>query len=194
MTASPHILLIDNYDSFTHNLLHLLAMEGAEVVVKRNDAIGIEGAEVLAPDALCISPGPGRPSDAGVSAALVEHFATRIPILGVCLGLQVINEVYGGSTIHAPSPVHGKTSDILHDGAGIFLGLPSPFRAARYHSLCVGRLGAELAITARTPEGACMALRHRALPIVGVQFHPESFMTEGGRSMIRRFVELGMML
>lgn len=190
MSSPVRVLLIDNYDSFTHNLLQLFATAGADVRVVRNDVIGPRAAELLRPHALCISPGPGRPSSSGCSAALVSHFAGYIPILGVCLGMQVINEVYGGSTVHAPVPVHGKTAAITHDGSDLFRDLPSPFQAARYHSLCVGLLGDGLRAVAHSADGVCMALRHDALPVFGVQFHPESFLTEGGQHIAERFLDI----
>ncbi|MBI5646333.1 MAG: aminodeoxychorismate/anthranilate synthase component II [Ignavibacteriae bacterium] len=184
------ILLIDNYDSFTHNLVHLFRRAGAEVVVRRNDEVDDTFVEGSLPDLLALSPGPGTPRDAGVSAALVGKFAGRLPIFGVCLGMQVINEVFGGSTIHAPCPVHGKTDSITHEAQGVFSDIPSPFTAARYHSLCIGDLGEGLRITARASDGVAMALEHTSLAINAVQFHPESFMTAHGDMLASNVLRL----
>lgn len=183
------MLVIDNFDSFTWNLVQLFAAEGADVVVRRNDT-PLEELLALAPDALLVSPGPGTPRDAGVSAEAIACWQGRIPVLGVCLGMQVINEVYGGDTVHAPEPVHGKARDIRHDGTGLFTGLPSPFRAARYHSLAILRRSGDLVENAWSADGTIMGIHHRALPLHAVQFHPESFMTEHGIAMARHFLSL----
>lgn len=183
------MLVIDNFDSFTWNLVQLFAAEGAEVEVRRNDT-PLAQLQALAPDALLVSPGPGTPRDAGVSAEAVSWWMGRIPVLGVCLGMQVINELFGGVTVHAPEPVHGKAQDIRHDGTGLLAGLPSPFRAARYHSLAISRRSGELLENAWASDGTIMGIRHRVLSLHGVQFHPESFMTEHGAEMARRFIAL----
>jgi anthranilate synthase/aminodeoxychorismate synthase-like glutamine amidotransferase len=189
------VLLLDNYDSFTYNLLQYLAELGAEVMVRRNDAVSVQEAEALGADALVVSPGPGRPEDAGISVELIRTLGPRIPTLGVCLGHQAIAVAFGGEVVLAPAPLHGKTSLICHDGTDpLFSGLPSPFAATRYHSLCVRRQGlpAELAVTATSlPDGLIMALRHRRHPIVGVQFHPESILTETGRRILANFLSQG---
>ena len=188
------VLLIDNYDSFTYNLLQYLAELGAEVVVRRNDAVGVAEAEALGADALVVSPGPGRPEDAGLSVALIRALGPRIPTLGVCLGHQAIAVAYGGEVVLAPAPLHGKTSPISHDGSDpLFAGLPSPFTATRYHSLCVRREGLpeDLAVTAWSDDGLIMGLRHRRHPVVGVQFHPESILTETGRRILANFLAAG---
>lgn len=184
------ILLIDNYDSFTWNLAHLLMESGAEVLVHRNDALSVRDSEQLEPEGMCISPGPGTPSESGRSAELVRRWAGLIPVLGVCLGMQVINEVYGGHTGSAPRPVHGKTDDIHHDGQDLFSGCPNPLRVARYHSLAVTDVPDCLRITARSDDGVPMALRHTQLPVFGLQFHPESFLTDGGRILIDNYLAL----
>jgi anthranilate synthase/aminodeoxychorismate synthase-like glutamine amidotransferase len=186
------LLLIDNYDSFTYNLAQYLAELGAEVEVRRNDAITVAEAEALAPSHLVISPGPCTPNEAGVSRALIERLGPRIPTLGVCLGHQCIAAVYGGRVIRAPEPVHGKVAEIHHHGDGILAGLPEPFSATRYHSLIVERetLPPSLEVTAETSDGLVMALRHREYPIVGVQFHPESILTTAGKDLLRNFLRL----
>lgn len=185
------LLLIDNYDSFTYNLVQYLGELGAEVEVRRNDAIDIAGIEKLAPAGIVISPGPCTPNEAGISLATVESFAGRIPILGVCLGHQSIGQVFGGRVIRAPRLMHGKTSPIHHDGRGLFRGLTNPFTATRYHSLIVERetLPAELEISAWTEEGEIMGLRHRTLAVDGVQFHPESILTVEGKRLLGNFLE-----
>ena len=185
------LLLIDNYDSFTYNLYQYLAELGAEVVVRRNDAITVEQAHQLAPTHIVISPGPCTPREAGVSCALIRELGPRVPLLGVCLGHQCIAEVYGGRVARAPQVCHGKTSQIYHDGAGILRGLPSPFEAARYHSLIAERecLPDCLEITAWTSAGLVMGLRHREYPTTGVQFHPESILTGVGKELLRNFLE-----
>ena len=184
------LVIIDNYDSFTYNLVQLFYEFDLEVVVRRHDEVDLAGLEALRPDWLCISPGPKAPADAGISKGVVAHFYKDIPILGVCLGLQAINEVFGGRTVLAPVPVHGKRHKIFHHGQGIFAGLPSPFSAARYHSLMVSPSGAELAVTARSADGVIMGLSHRLYPLHGVQFHPESFLTSYGWELTANFLSL----
>ena len=180
------ILVIDNYDSFTYNLVQYLGELGAEVVVKRNDAVSIDEVREMAPSGILISPGPGRPEEAGVSLELIAKLGSEIPILGVCLGHQSIAQHFGASIVRADRLMHGRTSPILHEGAGVFANLPTPLTATRYHSLIVDRdtVPSELQITASTAEGEIMGLRHRTLPIEGVQFHPESFLTEHGHALI----------
>lgn len=187
------VLLLDNYDSFTYNLAQYLGELGMRVVVHRNDQITLADVEKLNPDRILISPGPGRPENAGIACALIEHFAGRKPILGVCLGHQAIGHVFGGEVVSAPSLMHGKTSPILHDGRTIFRGLPQRFAATRYHSLIVARKGLprrELEVSAHTPDGVIMALRHRRYRIEGVQFHPESVLTAPGKQLLRNFLAL----
>jgi anthranilate synthase/aminodeoxychorismate synthase-like glutamine amidotransferase len=183
------ILLIDNYDSFTYNLAHLFGELGAEVVVHRNDAIDPDEAERLAPSHLVLSPGPGRPRDAGRSLAIVEHLAPRVATLGVCLGHQVIVEAFGGEIGQAKRLVHGKPSEISHDGRGLFAGLPEPFEAGRYHSLAATRIPDCLEVSATCTDDEVMAVRHRELPVDGVQFHPESVLTPVGPELARNFLE-----
>lgn len=184
------VLLIDNYDSFTYNLYQYLCELGAEVVVRRNDEITLDEIAALGPDRIVISPGPCGPEQAGISVAVIRTFGPRIPILGVCLGHQCIGYAYGGRVVRADRVMHGKTSLIYHDGKGVFRGLPSPFEAIRYHSLVVERrtLPACLEITAQTTSGTIMGLRHRAYPVEGVQFHPESIMTSVGKDLLRNFL------
>ena len=186
------VLCIDNYDSFTWNLVQYLQVLGAEVEVHRNDAIKVEAIADLAPDALLISPGPCDPSRAGISPDVVRHFAGKLPILGVCLGHQCIGEVFGGRVVPARKLMHGKTSDIHHDGDGVFRGLPAPFVATRYHSLAVERdsLPDVFQVTAWTEDGEIMGLRHREMPLEGVQFHPESILTESGMALLQNFLEM----
>jgi anthranilate synthase/aminodeoxychorismate synthase-like glutamine amidotransferase len=183
-------LVIDNYDSFVYNLVQYLGELGAEPVVHRSDAFTLDDIEALAPDAVLISPGPGRPEDAGLSNEVIATFAGRVPILGVCLGHQCIGQVYGGEIVGAPAIMHGKTSEIRHEGAGVFAGLPSPLEATRYHSLVVGAdsVPDALEVTARTEDGVVMGLRHRELDVEGVQFHPESILTEHGHDLLRTFL------
>ena len=186
------VILIDNYDSFVYNLAQYLGELGAEVEVYRNDAIGLAELDAKAPSHLVISPGPGYPRDAGVSLAAIRHLAGRIPILGVCLGHQCIGEAFGGAIVRY-QPIHGKTSLISHCGEGIFDGLPNPLRATRYHSLVVdrGQWPAELKITATTDPDLVMGLAHQSWPVFGVQFHPESILTEGGHRLLRNFLGIG---
>lgn len=186
------ILVIDNYDSFTYNLVQYLGELGEEVQVCRNDEIDIAGIERLQPDHLLLSPGPCTPNEAGITLQVIEHFAGRIPILGVCLGHQAIGQAFGGEVVRAERLMHGKTSPIIHQGESIFAGLPNPFTATRYHSLIVDRasLPACLAITAETAEGEIMGLQHKEYPIVGVQFHPESIISEHGHQMLRNFLSM----
>ncbi|WP_128660870.1 aminodeoxychorismate/anthranilate synthase component II [Paenibacillus sp. 598K] len=186
------ILVIDNYDSFTYNLVQYLGELGGDIVVKRNDEIDLEGIRELAPDHILISPGPCTPNEAGISLSLIERFKGEIPIFGVCLGHQSIGQAFGGDVIRAEQLMHGKTSEIHHDGKSIFAGLPSPFVATRYHSLIVKRetLPDCLEITAETAQGEIMGLRHKTYPIEGVQFHPESIITEHGLTMLRNFLSM----
>ena len=186
------ILMIDNYDSFTYNLVQYLGELGETLVVKRNDAITAKGVARLKPSAIVISPGPGRPSDAGVSNELIRTFAGKIPILGVCLGHQCIEEVFGGEVVRAKRPMHGKTSKIYHANAGVLKGLPNPFEATRYHSLIVKRetLPDSLAVTGWTAEREIMALQHKRFPVYGVQFHPESILTAAGKELLKNFLAL----
>ena len=186
------LLLIDNYDSFTFNLAQYLGALGASVRVVRNDAIGVDGIEALRPQRIVISPGPGRPENAGISLEVVKRLGARLPILGVCLGHQAIGMAFGGRVVRAGRLMHGKTSRIDHDGRGVFAGIESPFEATRYHSLVVAEedLPEDLEIAARArDDGAIMAVRHRRWPVEGVQFHPESVLTEQGRALLRNFLE-----
>ena len=183
------ILLIDNYDSFTYNLAHLFGELGAEVVVRRNDAITADEAEELAPSHLVISPGPGRPGDAGVSTEIVRRLAGRVPVLGVCLGHQVIVAEFGGEVGAAQALVHGKATTVHHDGRGLFTGLEQEFPAGRYHSLAATSIPDSLEVSATAPDGEVMAVRHRQLAIDGVQFHPESVLTPAGPEIAKNFLE-----
>ncbi|MDA8137576.1 MAG: aminodeoxychorismate/anthranilate synthase component II [Desulfobacteraceae bacterium] len=191
------LLVIDNYDSFTYNLVQMFRQYPLTVKVFRSDKISLEQVTALAPDYILISPGPKDPAHAGISMELIRHWHRRVPILGVCLGLQCLNEVFGGQTIRFRQPRHGKTSEVFHEGQGLFQGLPSPFAAARYHSLAVvpaeAALDAELAITARCEDGIIMGLAHRQYPLCGVQFHPESFLTDFGFEIVENFLKLGPM-
>jgi anthranilate synthase component II len=192
--AVARVLVVDNYDSFVYNLVQYLGELGAEPVVHRHDAITLDEMDAIAPDAVLVSPGPGRPRDAGLSNAAIRHFGERgVPVLGVCLGLQCIGELYGGRVVRAPHVMHGKTSEITHTGAGVFAGLPSPLTATRYHSLVVERDSVPdvLEITAWSDDGLVMGLRHREHPIEGVQFHPESILTEHGHDLLRNFLAVG---
>jgi anthranilate synthase/aminodeoxychorismate synthase-like glutamine amidotransferase len=183
------VLMVDNYDSFTYNLVHLFEELGAEVIVRRNDAVTPDEAEALAPDRIVISPGPGRPEDAGVTEAIVERFAGKVPILGVCLGHQAIVQVFGGEVGRARELVHGKATMVSHDGTGLFTGMDGAFLAGRYHSLAATRLPEVLEVTATAPDGEVMAVRHRDLPVDGVQFHPESVLTPDGAAIASNFLE-----
>ncbi len=191
--SDVRMLLIDNYDSFTYNLVQAFAAHGADVMVYRNDAIGVEQALALAPTHLVVSPGPGRPEDAGVSLAMIAAFAGRIPILGVCLGHQSIVQQQGGRIVRAERLMHGKTSMVSHDGRTIYAGLPDPFEVGRYHSLCADEesLPDTLRVTATTDRGEIMGVRHASLPIEGVQFHPESVLTPEGDQLMVNFMRMG---
>jgi anthranilate synthase/aminodeoxychorismate synthase-like glutamine amidotransferase len=185
------VLVLDNYDSFTYNLVHLFEELGAEVIVRRNDEIAVDEAEALAPDRIVVSPGPGRPADAGVSVELIRTLGPRVPTLGVCLGHQAIVEAFGGEIGQAKALLHGKASTVVHDGRGVFSGLPERFEAGRYHSLAAASVPDELEVSARTEDGEVMGVRHRELPIEGVQFHPESVLTLPlGRELARNFLEI----
>lgn len=185
------VVLIDNYDSFTFNLAQALQVLGAEVIAVRNDDLSSSGVEELRPTHLVISPGPGGPEDTGITISAVRRLAGRVPVLGVCLGHQAIAHLYGAPVVRAPRPVHGKTSRIFHDGRTIYNGLPNPFTATRYHSLIVdSSLSPELEVSARSEDGLVMGIRHRFLPVEGVQFHPESFLTEVGADLLRNFLEM----
>jgi anthranilate synthase/aminodeoxychorismate synthase-like glutamine amidotransferase len=190
------VFVLDNYDSFTYNLVQYLGELGAKIEVRRNDELTVEEVEALKPERILLSPGPCTPGEAGILVPLIRHMAGKAPILGVCLGHQAIGEAFGGNVIRAQQLMHGKTSAVEHDGKGIFAGLPTPLTCTRYHSLIVEEdsLPGDLEITARTAErkggSVIMGLRHRSLPIEGVQFHPESVLTEGGRQMIRNFMEM----
>jgi anthranilate synthase/aminodeoxychorismate synthase-like glutamine amidotransferase len=185
------VLVIDNYDSFTYNLVDYIATAGAEVEVARNDAIDLERAEAFAPTHVVVSPGPGTPKEAGVSADVIARFAGRVPVLGVCLGHQVICELYGGRVDRAARLVHGKPDQVSHDGSPLYAGLPSPFEAGRYHSLAaLEPIPDPLVVTARTPDGEVMGLRHREHPTFGVQFHPESVLTPEGRRLVENFLAM----
>ena len=186
----PRVLLVDNYDSFVYNLVQELGELGAEPVVHRNDAIDVAGIRSERPDAIVISPGPGRPEDSGISLEVVEQLSGEIPILGVCLGHQCIGQAFGALVVRAPMIMHGKTSEISHDGRGVFSGLPDPFVATRYHSLVVdpGSMPATLEITATSSDGVIMGLRHRELAVEGVQFHPESVLTTSGPRLLENFL------
>ncbi len=186
------ILMIDNYDSFTYNLVQYLGEMGQELKVYRNDAITIEGIKKLKPARIVISPGPGSPKDAGISKEVIKVLGSRIPVLGVCLGHQCIGEVFGGKVVGAKRLMHGKTSQIFHSGKGLFKNIDNPFIATRYHSLLVERKGLpkDLEITAETKEKEIMGLRHKKFPIVGVQFHPESILTQSGKEILRNFLNL----
>ena len=186
------ILLLDNYDSFTYNLAQYLGQLGEKLEVRRNDQITVDEVLQLKPERIVISPGPGIPQRAGITVELVRRFAGRVPILGVCLGHQAIGHAFGGRVVRAPEILHGKTSEIRHDGKTIFRKLPQPFTATRYHSLAVARKGLprELEISAETADGTIMGLRHRKLRVEGVQFHPESILTDAGMNLLRNFLAL----
>ncbi len=185
------LLMIDNYDSFTYNLVQYLGELGEEVVVRRNDEITLDEVATLQPQRIVISPGPCTPKEAGISVPLIERFAGKIPLLGVCLGHQSIGQAFGGRIVHARVLMHGKTSDIAHESRGVFRDLPNPLRATRYHSLVIerGSLPACLEVTAWTQDGEIMGVRHRTLSVEGVQFHPESILTEHGHDLLRNFLE-----
>jgi anthranilate synthase/aminodeoxychorismate synthase-like glutamine amidotransferase len=189
--VTPRVLVIDNYDSFVYNLVQYLGELGAEPIVHRHDAITLDDVDEIAPDGILISPGPGSPSDAGLSNDVIATHAGRRPILGVCLGHQCIGEVYGGDVVRAPEVMHGKTSAITHNGTGVFTGLPSPLEATRYHSLVVDRASVPdvLEITAETEDGIVMGLRHRDHDVEGVQFHPESILTDRGHDLVKNFLD-----
>jgi anthranilate synthase/aminodeoxychorismate synthase-like glutamine amidotransferase len=184
------ILVIDNYDSFTYNLVQLLGTLGVPVDVRRNDQVTLEEIVAMAPEGILLSPGPGRPESAGVTVEVIRSLGDRIPILGVCLGHQAIGHAFGARVIHAPTLLHGETSAIHHQGVGVFNGIPSPFTATRYHSLVVdpSELPEVLMVTARTADGIIMGLKHRTLPIEGVQFHPESILTEHGGRLLANWL------
>ncbi len=185
------ILMIDNYDSFTYNLVQLLGRLGADLLVLRNDRTTLEDVERLGPAGIVVSPGPRAPRDAGLSRDIIREFGPRVPVLGVCLGHQCIGEVYGGRVDRAPYVMHGKTSPVYHDRRGVFAGIPSPMEAARYHSLAILEDGFPscLEVSARTGDGMIMGVRHREYPVEGIQFHPESFMTPEGLFLLRNFLE-----
>ncbi|OXR48998.1 MULTISPECIES: aminodeoxychorismate/anthranilate synthase component II [unclassified Pusillimonas] len=186
------LLMIDNYDSFTYNLVHYFGELGEDVMVLRNDQTTLEEIDALNPDLICISPGPCSPAEAGISVPLIQHFAGRKPILGVCLGHQAIGAAFGANIVRAKTLMHGKTSAITHDNAGVFAGLPSPFTVTRYHSLAIERSSLPdcLEISAETDDGEIMGVRHKTLPIEGVQFHPESILSEHGHDLLRRFLTM----
>ena len=188
--APARVVVVDNYDSFTYNLVQYLGELGAEPIVHRHDAITVDELAALEPDAILISPGPGEPKDAGISNAVIERLGATIPTFGVCLGHQCIGEVFGGRIVRAERVMHGKTSPVRHDGQGVMAGLPNPFEATRYHSLVVEResLPDVLEITAETEDGVIMGLRHKELPIEGVQFHPESILTSVGKELLTNFL------
>ena len=185
------LLVIDNYDSFTYNLVQYLGEMGQEVRVVRNDEIPAAEIAALAPSHIVISPGPCTPNEAGISLEVIKTYAGKIPILGVCLGHQAIGQAFGGKVVRAARVMHGKTSQISHDGKGLFTGLPNPFQATRYHSLLIERASVpdSLDVTAQTAENEIMAVRHKTLPVEGVQFHPESFLTTSGKTLLRNFLE-----
>ena len=185
------LLMIDNYDSFTYNLVQYLGELGEDVLVKRNDEVSLDDVARMEPEHIVVSPGPCTPNEAGISVPLIERFAGKIPLLGVCLGHQSIGQAFGGRIVHARTLMHGKNSSIHHTGAGVFRGLPNPFSATRYHSLVIDResLPECLEVTAWTEDGEIMGVRHKTLPIEGVQFHPEAILTEHGHDLLRNFVE-----
>ena len=185
------LLVLDNYDSFTYNLVQMFMKYELTIRVERSDMISLKGIDRFNPDFILISPGPRDPAHAGISISLVKVYGGKIPILGVCLGMQCINEAFGGTTVRAPKPVHGKTSMIVHNGLGLFKGLESPFKGARYHSLMVNLNQDELEVTSYSADNVIMGLSHRKLPIYGVQFHPESFLTENGFRIVENFLIMG---
>jgi anthranilate synthase/aminodeoxychorismate synthase-like glutamine amidotransferase len=187
------VLVIDNYDSFTYNLVQYLGELGAKIRVRRNDQVTVDEIAAMAPEQIVISPGPGRPEDAGITCDVIRRFGPTTPLLGVCLGHQAIGLVYGGTVCRAQAPMHGKTSTVVHDGKGVFAGLTAPFAAGRYHSLIISNANVpnELEVAARTKEdNTIMAVRHKTYPVHGVQFHPESVLTDEGRRILRTFLEL----
>jgi anthranilate synthase component 2 len=186
------VFVLDNYDSFTYNLVQYMGELGAEMTVRRNDELTPEEVESLHPDRILLSPGPCTPQEAGISIPLIQHFAGKLPILGVCLGHQAIGAAFGGNVVRAPKLMHGKTSEVIHDGRTLFSGIASPMTCTRYHSLIVSEknLPPELEITARTEDGIIMGLRHRKYPVEGVQFHPESVLTHDGKQLIKNFLDL----
>lgn len=186
------LLMIDNYDSFTYNIVQYFGELGAHVQVHRNDQITLEQVHALKPDLICISPGPCAPAQAGISVELIKHYAGKVPILGVCLGHQAIGAAFGGRIVRSKEIMHGKTSPITHAQSDVFAGLPSPFTVTRYHSLAIERssLPAELVITAQTDDGEIMGVRHRTMPIYGVQFHPESVLSEHGHALLNNFLTM----
>lgn len=188
---NPHVVVVDNYDSFTYNLVQYLLSLGATCDVRLNDRTTSEEIEAAKPNGILLSPGPGTPDDAGVTLDVIRNLSGKVPIFGVCLGHQSIGQAYGGNVIRAPRLMHGKTSPIQHDGKGLFIGLPSPFEATRYHSLIVeeSSLPAALEVSARTAEGEIMGLRHKTLPVEGVQFHPESILTDHGLKMVENWLK-----
>jgi anthranilate synthase/aminodeoxychorismate synthase-like glutamine amidotransferase len=188
---TPRVFLIDNYDSFPYNVVQLMGEVGAEIVVGRNDKVTIAGIEAERPTHVVVSPGPCTPNEAGISMEAIAHFGERLPVLGICLGHQCIGQVYGGSVHRGCYPVHGKTGEVLHDGRSIYAGLPSPFTATRYHSLIVDAdLPPDLEMSAWLADGVVMGVRHRRLPVEGVQFHPESVLTGAGEKLMRNFLGL----
>jgi anthranilate synthase/aminodeoxychorismate synthase-like glutamine amidotransferase len=186
------VFVLDNYDSFTYNLVQYMGELGAEMTVRRNDEVTPEEVESLHPDRILLSPGPCTPQEAGISIPLIQHFAGKVPILGVCLGHQAIGAAFGGNVVRAPKLMHGKTSEVIHDGRTLFTGIASPMTCTRYHSLIVAEDGLprDLEITARTEDGIIMGLRHRKYPVEGVQFHPESVLTHDGKQLIKNFLEM----
>jgi anthranilate synthase/aminodeoxychorismate synthase-like glutamine amidotransferase len=186
------VFVLDNYDSFTYNLVQYMGELGAEMTIRRNDELTPEEVESLHPDRILLSPGPCTPQEAGISIPLIRHFAGKVPILGVCLGHQAIGAAFGGKVVRAPKLMHGKTSEVIHDGRSLFSGIASPMTCTRYHSLIVAEDGLprDLEITARTEDGIIMGLRHRKYPVEGVQFHPESVLTHDGKQLIQNFLEM----
>ncbi len=191
-TGLDMVFVLDNYDSFTYNLVQYMGELGAEMTIRRNDEVTIEDVEALRPERILLSPGPCTPQEAGISIPLIQHFAGKVPILGVCLGHQAIGAAFGGDVVSAPRLMHGKTSSVSHDGRTIFSGIATPMTCTRYHSLIVAEEGlpADLEVSARTSDGTIMGLRHRRFPIEGVQFHPESVLTSDGKRLIQNFLEL----
>ncbi len=186
------VFVLDNYDSFTYNLVQYMGELGAEMTIRRNDELTVDEVESLAPERVLLSPGPCTPQEAGISIDLIQRFAGKVPILGVCLGHQAIGAAFGGDVVRAPKLMHGKTSEVEHDGKTIFTGIDSPMTCTRYHSLIVSdqNLPANLEVSARTADGTIMGLRHRQYPVEGVQFHPESVLTDDGKRLIKNFLEL----